>query len=65
MRARIEINIRKMVIIALQNSVPVYLRKELSGKIVYAHSLVHILPAPISNDPLKQLNIRETGELFQ
>ena len=45
-RTRIEINIRKVINFALQDAVSVYLREDISGKIVYAHSLLHILPAP-------------------
>jgi len=44
-RPRIELNIRKVIHLALQSALPVYLREELSNKTLHAHSLICILPA--------------------
>jgi len=45
-RPRIEINIRKVISLALQSSLPVYLREDLSMKTLYERYLVDILPEP-------------------
>ena len=45
-RPRIEINNRRVINVVLQSSLPVYLREDLAGKILYPHHLVHILPSP-------------------
>ena len=44
-RPRIELNCRRIVELASQSSLPVYLRNDLSNKMLYAPYLVGILPA--------------------
>ena len=43
-RPRIEVNIRKVIDLALQSSLPVYLREDLAMKTLYPRHLIKILP---------------------
>jgi len=45
-RPRIEINVRRVINLALQSSLPVYLREDLANKTLYARHLVRILSSP-------------------
>jgi len=45
-RPRIEINIRKVINLALQSSLPVYLREDLAQKTLYPRHLITLLPTP-------------------
>ena len=45
-RPRIELNIRKVIHVALQSSLPVYLRIDLAQKTLYPHHLISLLSAP-------------------
>ena len=45
-RPRIEINIRKIIDLALRSSLPIYLREDLTNKTLYDRYLIDILPSP-------------------
>ena len=45
-RPRIEINIRRVISLAQQSSLPVYLREDITHKTLAGNNRVHILPSP-------------------
>ena len=45
-RPRIEINIRKVVELALNSTLPIYLREDLTIKVLFEHNQIEILPSP-------------------